>query len=675
MTEKICNFTLVSVLLLGLCAIGLDYTIQQFSFNNIIRIGENENQSITRTIVNNYWSAVADDLGKLQTLDNSKLRQNPTVIELGDSVRKVSRDLNLLKLAVYALNGHTIFSTTRQELGENHGDDSQFIMARAGKMNSRLEHRPIVNTPNDMKLDRYVVISYFPVYTPGTTKVEAVYEVVDDVTEFSRISDKNSLIIDLFTGLVYFVTISFILAGVREKNQFIAEQSALIEKQEARLEHKSSHDPLTGLPNRELFCSRLQQNMENAEESEKLLAVMVISLYRLQKINDTLGYRYGDGLLLETSQRLKQCIRRKDTVGRLSGDKFVAVLQDINMIDQVEEVAEHILEAVSEPYYIENNELFIFPSIGISMFPFANDDSADNLIRQANAAMYKAQGAGRNTFRFYNPIISKQATSRFTIETALRRALERNEFELHYQPIILLRSKEVYGMEALLRWRSPDFGMVSPLEFIPLLEETGMIKQVGQWVLEETCRQGVLLHSQGYRDLKMHVNVSAIQFLQKEIVRQVENAIESTGIQPHLLDLEITESLLINGVNQTIETLDTLNAMGVSLSIDDFGTGYSSLSYLKRLPIDTLKIDRYFVRDIAENSDDAAIVEAICALSRSLRFKVIVEGIETREQLDYVNSLAVSGVQGDLFSRPIPASEVEEALSNLADGGKLNAAV
>ena len=658
------NFTVISIVSLGVIAILLGEAFQHYSLNGIIRVGENENQFVARDFTSGNWGEFSTDLDALQSLNNRKLRQHEAVRKTGQRVRKAAKDLGLVKLSIYAPNGHIVFSTEQNQLGENHSADESFNAAKAGQTISRLEHRQIVNTPDDTKLERDIVTTFLPLQKPGSTKVEAVYEITADVTDIARASDKTRFVTYLLIALGYFVMIALILAGVRSKNLQIARQADIIAKQEANLEHKAFHDPLTALPNRELFCARLLQDMGSVEKNERLLAVLVVSLSRLQKINDTLGYRYGDGILLETSNRLKQCVRKVDTVGRLSGDKFVIILHGINVIDQVEEVTGHMLEAISEPYYVDDNELFIFPSIGISMYPFGYDDDADSLIKQANAAMYKAQDAGRNTFRFYNPVISKQASSRFTIENALRRALERNEFELHYQPIILLKTREVYGLEALLRWRSPDFGMVSPLEFIPLLEDTGLIKQVGLWVLEEACRQGVIWHGQGHRDLKLHVNVSAIQFLQKEIVRQVDNAIECSGIMPHLLDLEITESLLIDGVSKTIETLEILNEMGVSLSIDDFGTGYSSLAYLKRLPIDTLKIDRSFVRDVAHNFDDAAIVDAICALSRSLRFKVIVEGIENQEQLSYMNSLGISGAQGYLFSRPMPVNDVEEFLRN-----------
>jgi diguanylate cyclase (GGDEF)-like protein len=661
MLSVVRNCTIVSIVLLGVLTILLGYTFQQLSLNSIIRVGERENQSLAKFITGSSWDEFSMALEELQKLSNRKLRQHQTVRDIGQLVRKIGNELNMLKLSIYAPNGRIVFSTEQNQLAEDHSADAFFNRAKKGETSSRLRHRRVVNSLDGMKLERDIVTSYLPLIRPGNASVEGVYEITADITDLAREGDKTRFLIYVLLALGYIVIVALVLAGVRSKNLRIARQAAIIDKQEAKIEHKSYHDPLTGLPNRELFYARLQYDMQSVEENERLLAVLVINLCRLQKINDTLGYRFGDSLLLETAYRLKQCVRKGDTVGRLSGDKFVIILQDITVVDQVEEVAEHIMEAASEPYFVEDNELFIFPSVGISLYPFSHED-ADGLIKKANAAMYRAQSAGRNTYRYYNPVISKQATSRFTIENSLRHALERNEFELHYQPIILLKTGEIYGMEALLRWRSPEFGMVSPLEFIPLLEDTGLIKQVGLWVLGEACRQAVVWHEQGHRDLKIHVNVSAIQFLQKEIVRQVDNAIDSSGIMPHLLDLEITESLLIDGVSQTIETLETLNEMGVSLSIDDFGTGYSSLAYLKRLPIDTLKIDRSFIRDVAHNFDDAAIVDAICALSRSLRFKVIVEGIENHEQLSYMNNLGVSGAQGYLFSRPMPVSDVEEFL-------------
>ena len=367
--------------------------------------------------------------------------------------------------------------------------------------------------------------------------------------------------------------------------------------------------------------------------------------------------------MTQVSERLKQCVRHCDTVARLCGDEFVIILEGISVVDEADVTANRILEAMSEPFNVEGREILATLTIGISFYPFGEDD-IDTLTKNAETAMYQAKGKGRNTYRIYNPDIEQKSILRFSLESALRRALDKNEFELHYQPMIQLKSEIIFGMEALLRWKSPDRGMVSPLEFIPLLEDTGLILPVGQWVLETACTQCAAWQQQHNPDLKINVNVSAKQFLQESIVHQVSHALDSSDLKPHFLNLEITESLLIENSGNSLKILDRLNEMGVSLSIDDFGTGYSSMSYLKRMPIETVKIDKSFVQGIPSDLDDAAIIEAICALSRTLRLNVIAEGVENQDQLKHMINLGIFAVQGYLICRPAPPAELESLLGS-----------
>ncbi|HEY5602319.1 MAG TPA: EAL domain-containing protein, partial [Gammaproteobacteria bacterium] len=459
--------------------------------------------------------------------------------------------------------------------------------------------------------------------------------------------------------LIALIAVFFLLVNNAEAR--LKQLAETVGQQDKFIEHQGYHDMLTGLPNRILFRDRLEDAMKECESRELLVAVLFIDLDHFQKVNDALGHAIGDRVLMEISSRLKQCMRGEDTVARIGGDEFVFVLKRIAMIDEVEEVAKQILATVSEPIVMESREFFITPSIGIAVYPF-DDDDVNSLLKKANTAMSKAKGAGRNTFRYFTESARRQLASRFSIENALRRALDRDEFELYYQPVVHVTSGKILAVEALLRWHCAELGLISPLEFIPLLEESGLIIPVGQWVLERACKQNVAWQLQGIRDLKINVNMSAKQLLNRNLIQQVNQALDSSRLRPHLLDVEITESLLIEDFSNTIHILDMLKDTGIALSVDDFGTGYSSLSYLKRMPVDTLKIDQSFVHDITINIDDAAIVEAICALSKSLRFKVTAEGVESAQQLEFLRQVGVNAVQGYLFSHPVPAREVEQLL-------------
>ncbi len=422
---------------------------------------------------------------------------------------------------------------------------------------------------------------------------------------------------------------------------------------EERLNYMAHYDELTGLPNRILFNHRLKQAMMEAAARERLVALMFVDLDRFKTINDTLGYEIGDVLLKAVAERLKDCLRRGDTVARLSGDEFALVFADMAHIDDASRLAQKILDSFTTPFRIGERDLFITSSIGITLYPFDQDD-ANTLLKNADAAMYRAKEQGRNNYQFYTSEMNVRALERLSFETNLRQALERDEFILHYQPKVDLVTGNVIGMEALLRWQNPELGLVSPTEFIPLAEETGLIVAIGEWVIRTACKQNKAWQAAGLPSLRISVNLSARQFKEKNLVERVAQALKETGLEARYLELELTESLL-QTPETTITPLKELHALGIHLSIDDFGTGYSSLSYLKRFPIDTLKIDRSFVRDITTDADDAAIANAIITMAHSLGMYVVAEGVETGEQLAFLCQRKCDSMQGYYFSKPLPA--------------------
>ena len=426
---------------------------------------------------------------------------------------------------------------------------------------------------------------------------------------------------------------------------------------EEQLTHLATHDELTGLANRTLLLDRLEQSLHYAHRSRRLLAVLLLDLDRFKVINDSLGHDFGDKLLCAVGQRLQQIVREADTVARLGGDEFVILLAEVAEVEDVGLVAAKILRVLAEPHRLDGREITLTASLGISLYP-KDCDNGPTLIRNADMAMYRAKNNKRSSFAFYSPEMNQRIIETLELEGSLRQALEREEFRLHYQPKVDLTNGRIIGCEALVRWRHPQRGMVSPSDFIPLAEDTGVIIPLGTWVLQEASRQAKGWQAQGLQDLSVAVNISRRQFREPDFVDIVERILRESGLAPHLLELEITESVAMENVDTAIMTWNDLKSLGVSLSIDDFGTGYSSLSYLKQFPIHSLKIDRAFVRDIASDPNDAAIATSVIALAHTMDLEVVGEGIETEEQLRFLRERGCDMGQGYLFSRPLPAEEI-----------------
>lgn len=426
---------------------------------------------------------------------------------------------------------------------------------------------------------------------------------------------------------------------------------------EERIYHLAHYDALTDLPNRLSLNDRLQHAMAYAQRHERLVAVMFLDLDHFKNINDTLGHAVGDSLLQAVAKRLLGCVRECDTVGRLGGDEFTIILTDIKHANDAMIVAQKILEHLCQPFVLQDRELFITASIGVTLYPLDNDSPLE-LIKNADTAMYRAKDQGRNNYQFYTSDMNVLALANLELQSGLHKALQRAEFELHYQPQVNMKTGEIVGMEALARWRHPEKGLISPALFIPVAEESGLIVSLGEWVLRTACEQNMVWQRAGVKPIRMAVNLSARQFQQKNLLQMITQVLSETGMRPEYLELELTEGLVMQNAQATIRILHQLKEMGVRVSIDDFGTGYSSLSYLKRFPIDTLKIDQAFVRDITTDPDDAAIATAIIAMAHSLKFKVVAEGVETQEQLTFLCNKACDEMQGYFFSRPLPAEEI-----------------
>ncbi|MGO4381510.1 EAL domain-containing protein [Pseudoduganella sp. RAF19] len=431
-------------------------------------------------------------------------------------------------------------------------------------------------------------------------------------------------------------------------------QAEIVERRqaEARVHHMAYHDSLTGLPNRALLADRLDRAMLAAQRSERGLAVMFIDLDRFKTINDSLGHMTGDQLLKEVANRLCGAVRASDTVARLGGDEFVVLLPGIRNADESSHVAQKIIDSLAAPFPLEGRMLHISPSIGICMYPDDGEDVA-TLMRNADAAMYHAKASGRNNYQYFTQTMNLAAAQHFEMESSLRSALALGQFELHYQPIMDIATRRLATLEVLLRWRRPASGLVMPDQFISIIEENGLIVPVGEWVLRRACEQSMEWQRMGLQPVPLAINLSPRQFMHKGLVDSIRRILDETGIDPALIEFEITETALMQHGEHTMDVLGQINAMGIRLSIDDFGTGYSSLAYLKRFPVRKIKIDRAFIKDLEESAEDRAIVAAITALSDSLQLSIVAEGVETEEQYELLRKQGCQYAQGYLFSKPV----------------------
>jgi diguanylate cyclase (GGDEF)-like protein len=428
-----------------------------------------------------------------------------------------------------------------------------------------------------------------------------------------------------------------------------------------RVEYLAYHDGLTGLPNRSLFSKLLGQSISEAHRYHKRLAIAFLDLDRFKQINDTLGHDAGDQLLKEVATRLISCVRDSDAVARLGGDEFVVLLHELGDARYAAAVAQKILTATGRPFTLLGQEFRVTASIGISVYPQDGIDE-QTLTKNADIAMYQAKAEGKNNFQFYSERLNANSLERLTLESSLRHALERHEFRMHYQAKRDIASGQVTGMEALLRWEHPDLGTVAPMQFIPIAEETGLIIPIGRWILRTVCAQNVAWQKQGLPKLVVAVNLTARQFFDENLIPDLQAILGSTGMAPHLLELEIAEGLLTRDVENTLRVLTALKTIGVRIAIDDFGTGYSSLATLQRFPLDTIKIDRSFVRTLADNKEDTRLTNAIISMGKSLSLTVVAQGVESREQAELLRLHACDELQGFYFQRPLPAEDFAQLL-------------
>jgi diguanylate cyclase (GGDEF)-like protein len=623
------------------------------------------NVSLTQSISNTLWPVYADFVSRAATIPPPELGRQPEISRLREDVLQKINGLRVVKIKIYNLDGLTVYSTEPKQIGEDKSHNSGFLKAKAGHTESDLVFRDHFSATEEIIVNRNLLSSYIPIRKTPHDPVEGVFEIYSDVTPLVAEIERTEYTVLGGVTILLLLLYLFLLMIVRRADRVIKVHENEERKAQAeQIHYMAYHDPLTGLANRALFKDRFQHAVAVAARTQSPLGIMFIDIDRFKVINDSLGHEGGDAVLIEAAKRIRACLRASDTACRIGGDEFTVILENLPTSEDAAQAALRLIQKFAEPLKIGGREIIVTASIGISIYPGATHD-VQRLLKDANAAMHEAKESGRNRHVFYTQEMDARAQESLEYEMGLRKALPNGEFRIYYQPRVNTATGKVVGAEALLRWQHPSRGIIAPDNFIPLLEDTGLVIPVGEWVLLQACRQCQGWHDAGKTSLNVSVNLSMKQFRSGSLLASVRRALKESGLPPRFLELELTETVLVDDAEQALDLMRELKDIGVSISIDDFGTGYSSLNYLRRFPIDLLKIDSSFIRDVVHNRGDAAITTTIAVMAKSLRLGILAEGVETREQARFLKTIGCHDMQGHLFGPAIPAEDFRAQLETL----------
>ena len=674
-------FSSISLALIVLAGGLLGFFYYQLSVAQLVYMAQERNVAMAHAFRNTLWPRHSHFVEKVPTGDGSALRAMPQVRKLHEDVLQLMRGTEVVKAKIYNLTGLTVYSSDASQIGEMQRSNHGFQSALGGVTLSEQTHRNHFDSFEGKLSDRDVISSYIPVRNE-TGRVLAVFELYQDVTPFLAHLRQTlwwiALGVSAIFGLLYLAQYAVVRhaqailrcqeaalqdanrlldARVEERTQALAtvNERLMAEVQERmaaeeRLDLRTHYDPLTGLPNWFHFNTHLRGRLAHAQRHGGRIAVLMVDLDNFRAVNDSLGHSVGDALLKAVSSRLNRSLRREDTLARMSGDEFICTAEGLRAPLDAANVARQLLSNFSRPFHVDGHELSITACIGVSVFP-EDGLTPEVLVRNADTAVYRAKERGHNSSEFYTPEMTVAAADHLRMHRLLGGAIKGGELALAYQPQVDVGSGQLVGAEALLRWHSPDLGQVPPAQFIPLAEDTGLIVPLGEWVLEQACRQLAQWDAQGLHLPVLSVNLSVRQLAGTDVPAFVSAVLQQHGLEAGRLELEITESTLMNA-GRGHGVLQQLHDLGVGLSVDDFGTGYSSLAYIKALPIDKLKIDRAFVVGIGQGGGDEAIVNTIIAMARALNLNVIAEGVETQDQAAFLLQAGCFCMQGYRFGRP-----------------------
>jgi diguanylate cyclase (GGDEF)-like protein len=659
--DKLLRYSLAAGLAAVLVAVvALTLLYRGLVLDSLIEGETRSNVTLTRTFANAVWPEHSAFVMRAGTIPMAELASRDEIRDLDYQLRRLKAATSVVKVKLYDTSGLTVYSTDPRQIGENKSANPGVRSALAGTPASEITFRERFDAWEGTISDRNIIATYVPVRVLEYSPVEAVMEVYSDVTPLVETMERRlwQILGGVLAGFGLVCAVG-LWSIVRHRRLLRAQEDERLAR-EQQVRYQAYHDALTKLPNRASFVQHLEEAVRRAKRAHWSLAVMFLDADQFKRVNDSLGHEAGDQLLRVLAERIRASVRETDLLYRMGGDEFTVLLEDVRGPEEAAMVAQRILEATREPLQLQHHELSASVSIGIAMYP-KDDDSGERLVQSADTAMYRAKELGRNRYTFFTPEMNERVESQLLLEAGLRRALKNEEFRLHYQPRVAPDGR-IVGVEALLRWAHPERGLVEPAQFIAALEETGLIVPVGTWVLREACRQAAEWQRAGLAPLRISINLSSRQFRSDALVDSVAEALREARLDAQWLDVELTESLLMENLDRAMVIMGRLKALGVGILIDDFGTGYSSLGYLKRFPIDGLKIDRSFVRDLANSRKDAAIVESIAALAQSLGIGLVAEGVEQAHQADFMRSHYCTEMQGYLFGWPMPAAALEEVL-------------
>ncbi len=649
------RFLLISVLVGLVVVSSLLLLYRSMTTRALIEQEERANTNISYILANTILPRVENLLDQTESLDKIDF-------ELVDRlVYQAVMNTSVTKVKIMNRSGMVLYSSDPFQVGESRYTNESFHSAIGGVPASSLSVRERFKAIHSELRDRHIIATHIPIRSHNSQRINGVFEIDSDVTHLFRTSMLIQLQIGIAVALCLLLIYLVLFKMARRADSVVNAQNAERLAAAERERYQAYHDQLTGLPNRVSFVERLDEALNRARREDFMVGVMYLDIDRFKMINDSFGHDEGDELLRLATRRLSHVIRESDLLFRMGGDEFTVIVERGFLPGDVAHLAQRILQAMREPIEIKGHFFMVTVSIGMSIYP-KDHASVEQLVKNAEAAMYRSKQKGRNQYCFYTPEMNTQASERLVMESALQQAIGNDEFVLHYQPRVDSQTSDIVGAEALLRWDRPEHGMILPGEFIPILEDRELIVDVGEWVLRTAARQVREWLDMGLDPKRVSVNVSSRQFRKRNFINLVKSAIEEAGIPAGYIELELTESLLLDNSSHAIEAMRSLKSLGIKLSIDDFGTGYSSLNYLKLLPIDYLKIDRSFISDITSNARDVAIVNTITTLAEELGIEVVAEGVETRGQWEFLRGKYCQELQGYFFSRPVEASEIAQLL-------------
>jgi diguanylate cyclase (GGDEF)-like protein len=657
-------FALTSLLGVLVVLAPLVYFYRHFALEALEQHETHDNLVITQIFASTLWPRHAAYVQDASRLTRQQLQTHPQVALMRADVLQQMKGLSVVKVKIYDLHGMTVFSTDERQIGEDKSDDAGVQDAIAGKMSSEIAFENTFDAFEKVINDRNLVSSYIPIRSNASQPPQGVFEVYSDVTDYiTELQQTTWEIVGVVLGSLAFFYI-FLFGIVRRADQVLRRQAeAENQAHAARMAYQALHDPLTGLPNRDSLTRQMQTLLQAGAGAQHKCAVLCLGLDGFKEINDSVGHQVGDAALVEVGRRLQAQFGETHITARMGGDEFVIILADLGLAPAVERIVQTVQRAqqaiAGQSILAAGHDLSVSASVGVALYPDDGQDVA-GLLQAADVALTHAKRAGRHSYQFHTADMNEHVREMLWVERDLRRALEEGQLLLYYQPKIDLESGHITGAEALVRWQHPTRGLVMPSQFILVAEERGLIVALGDWVLQEACRQNKAWQHAGMAELPIAINLSAQHFKQRSLLHDVKQTLRAHALPAHCLELELTESSIMQDALATIATMGQLKEVGVLLALDDFGTGYSSLSQLKGLPLANLKLDQSFVRGLPDDHDDLAICTAVIAMGQALGLKVIAEGVETPAQLAVLRRLGCDVGQGYLFARPMPAEQFME---------------